>query len=103
MAVDWHAVSNALLHPIVVDVLERCDGRSRSPKQLAEVLEMPLGRVSYHVRQLADAGLLVLVDEQPRRGALEHYYRLAPSVQRRRNISARPAPQANRQDAASHA
>jgi predicted transcriptional regulator len=30
--------------------------------------------VSYHVRQLENAGLIELVATEPRRGALEHYY-----------------------------
>jgi hypothetical protein len=36
-----------------------------------------LSNVSYHVRQLAKAGLIELVATRPRRGALEHYYTLA--------------------------
>ena len=40
----------------------------------------PLGSVSYHVRVLADLGALQLVDQAPRRGAIEHYYALAPGL-----------------------
>jgi DNA-binding transcriptional ArsR family regulator len=46
-----------------------------SPSQIADELELPIGNVSYHVRVLADADLIELVDEIPRRGALEHLYR----------------------------
>jgi hypothetical protein len=34
--------------------------------------------VSYHVRQLADLGLIKLVKRTPRRGAIEHHYRAEP-------------------------
>jgi hypothetical protein len=38
-------------------------------------LGLPLGRVSYHIRLLHDLGAIELVSTEPRRGALEHYYR----------------------------
>jgi DNA-binding transcriptional ArsR family regulator len=51
------------------------DGRS-SPSEMADDLDEPLGNISYHVRQLLKGKLIALVDEQPRRGAVEHYYEL---------------------------
>jgi predicted transcriptional regulator len=45
-----------------------------SPSDVAEQLDVPIGNVSYHVRQLANLGLIKLVREAPRRGAVEHYY-----------------------------
>jgi DNA-binding transcriptional ArsR family regulator len=48
--------------------------RTASPSDLAEELDAPLGNVSYHVRILAQLGLLKLVKKRPRRGAIEHYY-----------------------------
>jgi DNA-binding transcriptional ArsR family regulator len=47
-----------------------------SPNELAKALDAPLGTVAYHVRMLEDRGLLVLAGTEPRRGAMEHYYRL---------------------------
>ena len=41
---------------------------------LAIELDAPLGNVSYHVRTLADLGLVKLVKRRTRRGAVEHYY-----------------------------
>ena len=47
-----------------------------SPRELAGALKLRLGDASYHVRQLRDAGVLVLDYEQPVRGAIEHFYRV---------------------------
>jgi hypothetical protein len=46
-----------------------------SPNELAKRLDEPLTNVSYHVRMLHDLGTIELVETEPRRGALEHYYR----------------------------
>jgi hypothetical protein len=46
-----------------------------SPNELAKKLDEPLTNVSYHVRMLHDLGTIELVETEPRRGALEHYYR----------------------------
>lgn len=46
-----------------------------SPNELARLLGERLGNVSYHVRVLCELGCLELVRTEPRRGALEHYYR----------------------------
>jgi DNA-binding transcriptional ArsR family regulator len=46
-----------------------------SAKELAARFEQPLARTSYHVRMLADAGLLRVVRRTPRRGATETHYR----------------------------
>ena len=48
-----------------------------SPNSLCRPVGASLGNVSYHVRQLAKAGLIELVATKQRRGALEHYYTLA--------------------------
>jgi DNA-binding transcriptional ArsR family regulator len=90
MAVHWETAARALLHPTIVRVLELCDEQARSPRQIAKLMDVPLGAVSYHVRALAAKDMLVLVDEQPRRGAIEHYYRTTESVQRGRKGKARP-------------
>jgi len=67
-------VVKALAHPLRVEILGALEHRTASPNELAGELGAPLGNVSYHVRQLAAAGLLRLVREIPRRGAVEHYY-----------------------------
>jgi DNA-binding transcriptional ArsR family regulator len=65
----------ALSHPLRARVLAILNERVASPKELAVELEMPLGNVSYHVKTLREFGFIELVDEVPRRGATEHYYR----------------------------
>ena len=50
-----------------------------SPVRLAKQLDdIPLGSVSYHVRELAGAGLVELLETRPRRGAIEHIYAITP-------------------------
>jgi len=46
-----------------------------SPSELADALGEPLGNVSYHVRVPRQLDCLELVRTEPRRGALEHFYR----------------------------
>jgi hypothetical protein len=50
------------------------DDHIASPSEIASELDAPLTHVSYHVRQLAQLGLIKLVRTTPRRGAVEHHY-----------------------------
>jgi DNA-binding transcriptional ArsR family regulator len=82
MAVKMRAISDigdprlvkALAHPLRVQILSTLEDRVASPSDLALELDAPLGNVSYHVRTLADLGLVKLVKRRTRRGAVEHYY-----------------------------
>src|SRR2546423_746741 len=67
-------VVKALAHPLRVRILTLLDEGELSPTELSEKLSVPIGNVSYHVRQLADLGLIRLTRETPRRGAVEHHY-----------------------------
>lgn len=49
-------------------------GERRSPKQLTVPVNKDVSIVSYHVRVLAEHGAVELVETQPRRGAVEHFY-----------------------------
>ena len=70
-----------LAHPTRVALLRELDSMGEaSPRILAERLDQPLGRVSYHVRTLRGWDLLELRGTTARRGALEHHYRLARSA-----------------------
>ena len=42
----------AISHPLRHRLLGMLDGRTASPNQLARELDLPLGRVSYHIRLL---------------------------------------------------
>src|SRR5919199_5634467 len=70
----------AISHPLRHRLLGMLDGRVASPNQLARELGLPLGRVSYHIRLLSDLGAIELVRTEPRRGALEHFYRAVTTV-----------------------
>jgi DNA-binding transcriptional ArsR family regulator len=69
-------VVKALAHPLRVQILGMLEQRSASPSELAAELRVPLGNVSYHVRQLQSFGLIRLVRTTPRRGSIEHHYEL---------------------------
>jgi len=65
----------ALSHPLRLRVLQVLSERVASPNEIAKELGAPLGNVSYHARILLEHECIELVDTQPRRGAIEHYYR----------------------------
>jgi DNA-binding transcriptional ArsR family regulator len=72
----------AVSHPLRVEILEAfADGEEMSPTQIAKQLDRRLGNVSYHVNVLRDCEVIELVRTQPRRGALEHFFRPAPAMQ----------------------
>src|SRR5918998_2436048 len=71
-------IITALGHPLRARILSVLDSSEASPKELAAQLGEKLGNVSYHVRILARLGLIELVRETPRRGAVEHHYRSSP-------------------------
>lgn len=66
----------ALSHPLRVQILRLLEERDMSPVEIATALGLPVNRVSYHMRQLARFDLIKLVKTTPRRGAVEHHYRL---------------------------
>src|SRR3954452_7406958 len=68
-------IAKALAHPLRARILQRLGERVASPGDLALELGAPLGVVSYHVRMLRDYGCVELVRTEPRRGALQHFYR----------------------------
>jgi DNA-binding transcriptional ArsR family regulator len=73
--IDDPRLVKGLAHPLRIQILRVVQDRVASPSEIAEELEAPLGNVSYHVRFLARVGLIELSSTEPRRGAVEHYYR----------------------------
>jgi DNA-binding transcriptional ArsR family regulator len=73
--IDDPRLVKGLAHPLRIHILHALQDRVASPSEIAEELEAPLGNVSYHVRFLARVGLIELAGTEPRRGAVEHYYR----------------------------
>jgi DNA-binding transcriptional ArsR family regulator len=68
-------MAKALSHPIRVQVLTILHRRVASPNQIAQELGEGLSQVSYHVKVLKDFNCVELVRTEPRRGAVEHFYR----------------------------
>jgi DNA-binding transcriptional ArsR family regulator len=74
-------LAKALSHSLRRDVLERFIAHGEaSPNEVAKELHAPLSTVSYHVHILRDLECIELVRTEPRRGAVEHYYRSALDV-----------------------
>ena len=65
----------ALSHPLRFQALIILSERVASPNELAKELGEGLSQVSYHVKVLKDCDCIELVNTEPRRGAVEHYYR----------------------------
>ena len=78
--IDDPRLVKGLAHPLRIHILRILQNRTASPSELANELDAPLGNVSYHVRFLARVGLIELSGTQPRRGAVEHYYRAVGRV-----------------------
>lgn len=68
-------LAKALAHPLRVRILSSLHKGISSPNQLAQELNEPLGNVSYHVKTLLEYDCVELVKTEPRRGAVEHFYR----------------------------
>lgn len=65
----------ALAHPVRMRALAILNERIASPNELAKELGEGLSQVSYHVKVLKENDCIELVKTEPRRGAVEHYYR----------------------------
>jgi DNA-binding transcriptional ArsR family regulator len=75
---DNHALLAALRHPLRRRILRvMADKKPISPRELADRLEEPLSNVSYHVRVLAEHGVIEEVSTKQVRGAKQHFYRWA--------------------------
>jgi DNA-binding transcriptional ArsR family regulator len=66
----------ALAHPLRVRIMSVLQERTASPSEIAAELGEPIGNVAYHVRQLADLGVVKLTRETQVRGAIEHHYEM---------------------------
>lgn len=78
---------SALAHPLRMQALTLLADTPRTNQQLAEALGESPARLHFHVRELARAGLIRLVEQRPKGGVIEKYYlaaargyRLAPAL-----------------------
>lgn len=76
------AISHSVNHEVRLDALSIFHEREASPKEIQEALGVPLATASHHVKELFEADVIELVKTEPRRGAVEHFYRAkrAPEV-----------------------
>ena len=64
-----------LTDPFKLKLLERFAGDPATTKQVADRMGEKAPRLYRHVDALVDEGLLELVEEKPKRGTIERYYR----------------------------
>lgn len=69
-------LAKALSSPLRVEALSLIAEGFDSPKLIAEKLELDVRHVAYHVRVLRNLGCIELTETRPRRGTVEHAYRL---------------------------
>jgi DNA-binding transcriptional ArsR family regulator len=83
MPLNWEKLARVSIHADQIRILEFASGRPDerfSPVDLADALGMRLPNVAYHVRVVRDRGLLRPAGTRPRRGAVQHYYKLASDL-----------------------
>ena len=68
-----------LTDPFKLKLLERFGGNPVTTKQVADQMGDKAPRLYRHVDALFDAGLLELVEEKPKRGTVERYFRTVAS------------------------
>jgi DNA-binding transcriptional ArsR family regulator len=73
-------VVKALGHGLRVEILAILNDRLASPSELAKELDEGLSQVSYHVKVLKDFEMIEMVKTEPRRGAVEHFYKANEKV-----------------------
>ena len=73
-------LAKALSNDIRSRALELLLEAPQSPKSIAAELGLDLRSVAYHVRVLKKLNCIELVETLPRRGAVEHVYRVADWV-----------------------
>jgi DNA-binding transcriptional ArsR family regulator len=89
LAADASNAAKSLSHSVKVEILGFMAREGDcSPSQVSEFVGetgASLGVISYHMRQLAALGAIELSHTTPRRGALEHHYKI--SRQGKRDLS----------------
>lgn len=79
LALNWEHLARATAHPLRISILEILGmdgGRTLSPSELSQELQIPLSNTNYHVTELAKAKLIELASQRQVRGATEHFYRI---------------------------
>lgn len=78
---NWDSLVPYLIHPAKVAIIEAMEWIEVpvSPRELDRVFDEEFGvsLVSYHMRTLADVGVVERVRQQPVRGAVQNFYSLS--------------------------
>lgn len=68
----------AVAHSDRLRIMHRMrDGKERTPVALALEFDADIAQISYHIRLMADRGVLELTRIEPVRGAVRHWYALS--------------------------
>lgn len=97
LPLNWESLARATAHPLRVSILEILSmdgGRTLSPSELSQELQIPLSNTNYHVTELAKAKLIELARKRQVRGATEHFYRI-PGTARTRTRPQQQSPAAD--------
>ena len=84
LPLNWEHLARATAHPLRISILEILGmdgGRTLSPSELSQELQIPLSNTNYHVTELAKANLIELASQRQVRGATEHFYRIPVAAQ----------------------
>jgi DNA-binding transcriptional ArsR family regulator len=84
LSLNWEQLARATAHPLRISILEILGmdaGRTLSPSELSQELQIPLSNTNYHVTELAKAKLIELARQRQVRGATEHFYRIPAASQ----------------------
>jgi hypothetical protein len=78
---NWDSLVPHLVHPVKVAIIEAMEWVDvpLSPRELDRIFDEQFGLslVAYHVRTLAEVGVVEKVGQQPVRGALQTFYALS--------------------------
>jgi len=81
-AFNWEALVSLLIHPVKVEIIEAMTwiGIPLSATDLDRVLRGRIGvsLLSYHLRKLAELGVLEREHQEKVRGAIQTFYTLTP-------------------------
>lgn len=78
---NWDTLVPYLIHPVKVAIIEAMEWVDvpLSPRELDRIFDEEFGvsLVAYHMRTLAEVGVVEKVGQQPVRGALQTFYALS--------------------------
>jgi len=78
---NWDTLVPYLIHPVKVAIIEAMEWVDVpvSPRELDRIFDEEFGvsLVAYHMRTLAEVGVVEKVGQQPVRGALQTFYALS--------------------------